>query len=68
VRAELGDEDVLELTHWAWQRVVIGLGGSPTKKSPNPSERTLERKRQWMDEPREEADEGPEVTVGIVRG
>jgi hypothetical protein len=29
----------------------------------------LERKRQWMDEPQEEAGEGgQEVTVGIVRG
>jgi hypothetical protein len=60
---------VLELTHWAWERVVIGLGGSPTKKSSNLGERMLERKRQWMDEPQEEAGEGgQEVTVGIVRG
>ena len=57
MRAELGDEDVLELTCWAWKRVVVGLGGSPTQKSPS------------LDTRQEVGDEGgPEVTVGIVRG
>jgi len=70
VRAELGDEDVLELTRWAWERVVMGLGGSPTRRSPSQNGgRKLEGKGKWMDEGQDEADEGgPAVTVGIVRG
>jgi len=65
VAAELGDEIVLELTRWAWERIVTGLGGSPTGMSP----RKLEGKDKWVNERHQEEDEGgPEVTVGIVRG
>ena len=46
VRAELGDEDVLELTLGFEET----LGDSRTKMSPSPGERKLEGKGKWVDE------------------
>ena len=66
MRAELGDEDVLELMRWAWERIVNGQGAFSTRKSPKASGRKVEGKGKWMDG--QDVDGGPEVTVGIVRG
>lgn len=49
VRSDLGDEDVLKLTRWAWEKSMFALGASAN----------------WEDKGR---GEGPEVTVGVVRG
>lgn len=59
MRPELGDEDVLELTRWAWERVVGALGGLSMK---------LEERKREGDGRERPLDGGPEVTVGIVRG
>jgi hypothetical protein len=66
VRPELGDEDVLELTRWAWQRVVVALGEG---KGPGLRDWKMEGNSKWRNGPEAEGDGGgPEVTVGIVRG
>ncbi|KAG6810098.1 hypothetical protein H0H92_013288 [Tricholoma furcatifolium] len=49
VRDDLGDDDVLALTRWAWERCVAALGWRGG----------MEATRQG---------DGPEVTVGVVRG
>ncbi|KAF8625843.1 hypothetical protein AX17_006739 [Amanita inopinata Kibby_2008] len=53
VKHDLGDDDVLKLTRWAWERCMIALGGSDA----------VEKSRDGC-----EGDGGPEVTVGVVRG
>lgn len=55
VRKDLGDDAVLQLTRWAWEKCASalsssGLGTSLANSSGKPG------------------DGGPEVTVGIVRG
>ncbi|TRM67133.1 hypothetical protein BD626DRAFT_397094 [Schizophyllum amplum] len=45
VREDLPDEEVLQLTRWAWERTVSALGGGRGKEA-----------------------EGPDVTVGVIRG
>lgn len=61
VRHDLGDEDVLRLTRWAWQKCVGALWGGRRRVGVHASLSALllggER----------EADEGPEVSVGVVR-
>jgi len=49
VRNDLGDEDVLRLTRWAWEKCIFALGANVT----------------WEEKGK---GEGPEVTVGVVRG
>ncbi|KAF8889747.1 hypothetical protein CPB84DRAFT_1785318 [Gymnopilus junonius] len=66
VREGLGDEDVLKLTRWAWERCVSaiisgygGAGGGGTGGSVN------------LRDVKEMGEDGPgvpEVTVGVVRG
>ncbi|KAF8634988.1 hypothetical protein AX15_000603 [Amanita polypyramis BW_CC] len=54
VRHDLGDDEVLKLTRWTWERCMLALGGTVS----------------WEDLGRGTAGrgEGPEVTVGVVRG
>jgi len=54
VKPDLGDDDVLKLTRWTWERCMLALGGDVRR-----------------DEKGESAvgrGEGPEVTIGVVRG
>jgi len=54
VRSDLGDDDVLNLTRWTWERCMLALGGDVRRdeKGMSPVGRG----------------EGPEVTIGVVRG
>lgn len=59
VRHDLGDEDVLRLTRWAWEKCAGALGGGRRRVGV----------RAWSASGGErEGDEGPEVSVGVVRG
>jgi hypothetical protein len=49
VRPDLGDDDVLKLTRWAWEKCAGALGGGRLAMGKG-------------------VGEGPEVTVGVVRG
>ena len=56
VRHDLGDEDVLKLTRWAWEKCASALGGGRGRVvGPGAGGGGVEG-------------EGPEVTVGVVRG
>ncbi|KAK2462557.1 hypothetical protein APHAL10511_005527 [Amanita phalloides] len=54
VRREMGDEEVLRLTRWAWERCMLALGGG------------VRWEEKWSGAVGR--GEGPEVTVGVVRG
>ncbi|KAM6501499.1 hypothetical protein JOM56_004513 [Amanita muscaria] len=54
VKSDLSDEDVLNLTRWAWERCLLALGGEV--------KRGQDRKGLVG------RGDGPEVTVGVVRG
>lgn len=53
VREDMGDDDVLALTRWAWEKCVGSLGGGSV------SPRAGKMGGDGV---------GPEVTIGIVRG
>ena len=54
VRRDLGDDEVLKLTRWTWERCMLALGETIS----------WEKKGSGM----ARRGEGPEVTVGVVRG
>ncbi|PFH46252.1 hypothetical protein AMATHDRAFT_70259 [Amanita thiersii Skay4041] len=58
VEKDLEDDDVLKLTKWVWEKCMIALGGI----------RAVERSRDRGTTNLDSRGEGPEVTVGIVRG
>ena len=57
VREDLGDEDVLKLTKWAWERCVNAIAGYGVGRDAKDRDEG-ERWRECI----------PEVTVGVVRG
>jgi len=59
VRRDLGDDEILGLTRWTWERVVRAL------KSNVVTENLIEGSGFGGSEKRKE---GVEVTVGVVRG
>lgn len=36
VRQDLGDDDVIKLTRWAWERCATALGGGKLRKENGP--------------------------------
>ena len=56
VRPDLGDDEVLRLTRWAWEKCAGALGGTKGKDDVG------------KDVPGKGVGDGPEVTVGVVRG
>jgi len=54
VRRDLGDDEILGLTRWTWERVVRALGSSSDGSG--------------FGSGNEKRKEGVEVTVGVVRG
>jgi len=60
VRRDLGDDEILGLTRWTWERVVRALGSSVVTEKLSD--------RSGFGGGTEKRKEGVEVTVGVVRG
>lgn len=58
VHPDLGDDDVLKLTRWAWEKCAGALGGGRLDMGKGVSAGAAGTG----------VGDGPEVTVGVVRG